>query len=67
MRQTLAIIGWVTGVQGVLGFFGRTFGDQPWGLLHQWWEIPTAGYAALAVLGAVLAVYGETGKSGAGR
>ncbi|MFF8288500.1 hypothetical protein ACF068_04590 [Streptomyces sp. NPDC016309] len=67
MREIVAIIGWVAGIQGVLGFAGGTFGDEPWGLLHQWWEIPTAGYAVIAVLGAVLAVYGETAKGGAGR
>ncbi|WP_434594509.1 hypothetical protein [Streptomyces sp. A5-4] len=62
MKETVAIIGWVVGIQGALGVLGRTFGDGPWGLLHRWWEIPTAGYAALAVVGAVLAVWGEAGR-----
>ncbi|MFJ8589188.1 hypothetical protein ACIRD2_31645 [Streptomyces sp. NPDC093595] len=67
MREIVAIIGWVTGIQGALGVAGRTFGDGPWGLLHRWWEIPTAGYAVIAVVGAALAVYGETAKKRAAR
>ncbi|QGV79213.1 hypothetical protein [Streptomyces ficellus] len=63
MKEIVAVIGWVAGIQGVLGVAGRIFGDGPWGLLHKWWEIPTAGYAVIAVAGAVLAVYGETAKT----
>ncbi|MDJ0465601.1 hypothetical protein [Streptomyces sp. H27-C3] len=62
MKETVAIIGWVVGIQGALGVLGRTFGDNPWGLLQQWWEIPTAGYAALAIAGAALAAWGEGGR-----
>ncbi|MEU0374843.1 hypothetical protein ABZ070_32495 [Streptomyces sp. NPDC006283] len=62
MKEIVAVIGWVTGIQGVLGVAGRTFGDGPWGMLRKWWEIPTAGYVVLAVAGLALAVYGETAK-----
>ncbi|MEV0126336.1 hypothetical protein AB0I16_33130 [Streptomyces sp. NPDC050703] len=62
MREIIAIVGWVVGIQGALGTAGRLFGDGPWGLLHQWWDIPTPLYVALFVAGAALAVYGETGK-----
>lgn len=62
MRETTAIIGWVVGIQGLLGVIGREFTDagRPWGLISKWWEVPTGGYVALAVVGAVLAVYGES-------
>lgn len=62
MKELIAIVGWFVGIQGVLGVAGRTFGDGPWGLLQQWWDVPTAGYVLLAVVGAGLAVYGETAK-----
>lgn len=62
MKQLIALIGWFVGIQGVLGVAGRTFGDGPWGLLHRWWEIPTAGYVVIALVGAGIAVYGETAK-----
>ncbi|MET9957366.1 hypothetical protein ABZ135_38225 [Streptomyces sp. NPDC006339] len=61
-RETLTVIGWVALVQGGLGAGGRYFGDGPWGLLHKWWDIPTAGYLALLVAGVALAVWGETTK-----
>ncbi|MFF3321169.1 hypothetical protein [Streptomyces sp. NPDC002889] len=67
MKEIVAVIGWVVGVQGTLGVAGRTFGEGPWGLLHKWWEIPTAGYAVIAVVGLVIAVYGETAKKRAVR
>ncbi|MFF8385612.1 hypothetical protein [Streptomyces kanasensis] len=62
MRELVTLIGWVAGIQGGLGIAGRYFGDHPWGLLQQWWDVPTPGYVALAVVGAVLAVHGETAK-----
>ncbi|MDQ0844317.1 hypothetical protein [Streptomyces sp. V1I6] len=62
MKEVAAIIGWVTGVQGVLGWAGLTFGDKPWGMLHTWWEIPAAGYIAVAVAGVALALVAETAK-----
>ncbi|MFF7182913.1 hypothetical protein [Streptomyces sp. NPDC008121] len=61
-NETIAVIGWVTLVQGVLGAGGRMFGDQPWGLLHKWWDIPTAGYIALAIVGVAIAAWGEVTK-----
>ncbi|GGT30959.1 hypothetical protein [Streptomyces purpureus] len=66
-NELIAIIGWVLGVQGGLGAGGRIFGDGPWGLLHKWWDIPTPGYIALAVLGIALALYGETTKKRAAK
>ncbi|MFG3495593.1 hypothetical protein [Streptomyces sp. NPDC047928] len=63
MREIVAVAGWFTGVQGLLGIAGRMFGDGPWGLLPRWWDVPTAGYAVIAVAGAALAVYGETAKA----
>ncbi|MEV6401092.1 hypothetical protein AB0M39_41025 [Streptomyces sp. NPDC051907] len=62
MKEIIAIIGWVVGIQGALGVAGRNFGDGPWGLLHKWWEIPTGGYIALAVVGLAMAVWGERTK-----
>ncbi|MCT9094141.1 hypothetical protein N4G70_35640 [Streptomyces sp. ASQP_92] len=61
-RQVLGGLGWVVGIQGVLGFAGAWFGDGPWGFLHKLVDVPTAGYLALAVAGIALAVWGETGK-----
>ncbi|MFF0740450.1 hypothetical protein ACFYVL_08600 [Streptomyces sp. NPDC004111] len=58
----MAIIGWVVGIQGVLGFVGRTWFDNDWGLLQMWFTPPTAVYIAMAVIGAVLAFVGESGK-----
>ncbi|WP_236242766.1 hypothetical protein [Streptomyces sp. CC228A] len=63
MRELVALVGWLVGIQGVLGIAGRAFGDHPWGLLHRWWDIPTPGYAVLALVGAALAVYRETAKA----
>ncbi|MEU7583889.1 hypothetical protein AB0B50_40640 [Streptomyces sp. NPDC041068] len=62
MKEIIAIAGWVVGIQGALGFAGRVWGDNPWGLLHKWWDIPTPLYAVLFVIGAALALYGETTK-----
>ncbi|MEV0257598.1 hypothetical protein AB0H82_25490 [Streptomyces sp. NPDC050732] len=62
MREIIAIVGWVVGIQGGLGVAGRMFGDGPWGMLHKWWDVPTPLYAVLFVVGAGLALYGETSK-----
>ncbi|MEW2524248.1 hypothetical protein [Streptomyces sp. NPDC047071] len=67
MKDIIALVGWVVGIQGALGFLGRVFGGDSWGLIQKWWDVPTAGYAALFVVGAVLAVYGEFGKARARR
>ncbi|MEU6949784.1 MULTISPECIES: hypothetical protein [unclassified Streptomyces] len=61
-NEVIAVIGWITLVQGALGAGGQTFGDKAWGLLQKWWDIPTAGYLALAVVGLALALWGETAK-----
>ncbi|MFD0551216.1 hypothetical protein ACFQ0X_19970 [Streptomyces rectiviolaceus] len=62
MKEIISIVGWVVGIQGALGVAGRTFGDEPWGLFQKWWDIPTPGYLALAIIGAALAIWGENGK-----
>ncbi|MCF3123657.1 hypothetical protein IPZ68_28700 [Streptomyces arenae] len=63
MKQIIAIVGWIVGIQGALGVVGRTFGDKPWGALHQWWDISTPLYVLLAVVGGALALYGESAKA----
>ncbi|GLF97419.1 hypothetical protein [Streptomyces yaizuensis] len=60
--EIILTIGWVTAIQGGLGAAGRHFGDGPWGLLHRWWDVPTTGYLAILLVGAVLAVAGESAK-----
>lgn len=67
MKEIISIIGWVVGVQGGLGLAGRLFGENPWGLIHKWWDVPTAGYAVLLAVGAALAFYGEQGRTRARR
>ncbi|MFD9068594.1 hypothetical protein [Streptomyces lasiicapitis] len=67
MREIIAIIGWIVGVQGALGLAGRLFGDDPWGLVQKWWDVPPAGYVVLLVVGAGLVFYGEQGKARARR
>lgn len=61
MKVIAAVIGWIVGVQGALGVAGRVFSDEPWGVMRHWWDVPTGAYAALALLGGVLALWGETG------
>ncbi|MGW1871540.1 hypothetical protein ACWCPS_39235 [Streptomyces mauvecolor] len=61
-KQVVGAIGWVIGIQGALGFAGARFGNGPWGFLHKLADIPAVGYLALAVVGAALAVWGETAK-----
>lgn len=63
MKEIISIVGWVVGIQGGLGFFGRVFGDNPWGLVHKWWDVPTPGYLAMLVVGAALAFWAETNKN----
>ncbi|WP_433546285.1 hypothetical protein ACQPZG_15105 [Streptomyces sp. CA-294286] len=60
--EIVAVMGWIIGIQGVLGFSGRTWGDRDWGLLHLWFSPPTAVYLAMALVGAALAYWGETAK-----
>ncbi|MGH4032373.1 hypothetical protein ACQB60_25935 [Actinomycetota bacterium Odt1-20B] len=62
MKEIITIIGWVVGIQGALGVLGRLFTGDSWGLLQKWWDIPTPGYLVLFVLGAALAIWGETSK-----
>uniref|UniRef100_A0AAU2UWN8 Uncharacterized protein n=1 Tax=Streptomyces sp. NBC_00003 TaxID=2903608 RepID=A0AAU2UWN8_9ACTN len=61
-KQVVGPIGWVVGIQGALGFAGEQFGNGPWGFLHKLIDVPRPGYLALAVLGAALAVWAETGR-----
>ncbi|MEV2256880.1 hypothetical protein AB0I94_41135 [Streptomyces sp. NPDC050147] len=62
MKEIIAIVGWVVGIQGALGAAGRIFGDESWGLIHKWWDVPTPGYVALLLVGAALAIWGESSK-----
>ncbi|WP_093799673.1 hypothetical protein [Streptomyces sp. Wb2n-11] len=62
MRGITGTVGWVIGVQGAPGVAGSVFGDHPWGLLQQWWVVPAGGYVALAVAGAVLALWGGAAR-----
>lgn len=64
MRKLVGLLGWFTGAQGVLGIAGHVCRGEPWGVLRHWWDLPTPVYAVLAVAGAALAWYGETGKRG---
>ncbi|WP_438290464.1 hypothetical protein [Streptomyces sp. HUAS TT7] len=61
-KQVVGSIGWVVGIQGILGFAGSQFGNGPWGFLHKIIGVPTAGYLTLAALGTGLAVWSEVGK-----
>jgi hypothetical protein len=60
--EIVALIGWVVGIQGVLGFAGRTWGSGDWGLLHLWFAPHVAVYVAMALVGAALALWGETAR-----
>ncbi|CAM5248600.1 hypothetical protein GCM10010329_08520 [Streptomyces spiroverticillatus] len=55
-NELLAIIGWVIGIQGALGFIGRTWSDGDWGLLHLWFTPPTALYIVMAIVGLTLGI-----------
>ncbi|MFJ6696220.1 hypothetical protein ACIQM4_09115 [Streptomyces sp. NPDC091272] len=61
-NEIVLTVGWVLGIQGVLGFVGRTWFDKDWGLLTLWFDPPSALYIAMAVVGGALAVLGETAK-----
>ncbi|MFD5554938.1 MULTISPECIES: hypothetical protein [unclassified Streptomyces] len=62
MKEILAIVGWVVGIQGGLGLFGPVFGDQPMGLLHLWFDLPAAVYAVLLVGGLALGVWADVSR-----
>jgi hypothetical protein len=61
-NELIAVIGWIAAVQGGLGAGGRIFGNEPWGLLHLWWDVPTAGYLALLAVGLVVALTAESAR-----
>ncbi|MFJ2115790.1 MULTISPECIES: hypothetical protein [unclassified Streptomyces] len=62
MRETIAVIGWITCAQGALGFAGLTFGDNDWGMLHRWFELSNGAYLVVAVVGLVVALAGESAR-----
>ncbi|MCX4818541.1 hypothetical protein OG883_01180 [Streptomyces sp. NBC_01142] len=62
MKEIVAVIGSIVGIQGVLGFVGRTYSDQDWGLLQIWFHPPTPLYIALAVVGGAMALWGEAAR-----
>ncbi|MFE6778676.1 hypothetical protein [Streptomyces sp. NPDC057702] len=59
MREILGIVGIVAAIQGALGIVGRVVGDKPWGMLQQWFDVPTPGYVAIAAAGLALAAWSE--------
>ncbi|MFF8960513.1 hypothetical protein [Streptomyces sp. NPDC014894] len=61
-NEIILTIGWISAIQGALGVGGRMFGDGPWGMLPQWWDVPTAGYAAILVAGLAVAAHGESAR-----
>ncbi len=61
-NELLAIIGWVVGIQGALGFIGRTWFDGDWGLLHLWFTPPSALYLAMALVGIPLGVAADLAR-----
>ncbi|WEV26162.1 hypothetical protein OYE22_13845 [Streptomyces sp. 71268] len=63
MREIVGIVGIVVAIQGTLGVVGRVVGEKPWGVLQQWFDIPSGGYVALVVVGLVLAAWGESGRA----
>ncbi|MFI2008563.1 MULTISPECIES: hypothetical protein [Streptomyces] len=61
-REIILTIGWIAAIQGGLGLGGRIFGDGPWGVLRNWWDVPNAGYAVILLVGVALASAGETSR-----
>ncbi|MGV9314700.1 hypothetical protein ACWDR0_21315 [Streptomyces sp. NPDC003691] len=61
-NAVLEIVGWVAGIQGALGAGGLLFGDGPWGVVHQYWDLSVAGYIVLLVAGILLVGAAEVGK-----
>ncbi|MFE3021486.1 hypothetical protein [Streptomyces sp. NPDC059256] len=61
-NEILLTIGWIAAIQGVLGAAGQIFGENPWGFVHLWWDIPVGGYLALFLVGAAIAFMGETAR-----
>lgn len=62
MREIVGIAGTVVAIQGALGICGRVFGEKPWGLLQQWFDIPHSGYVAITAVGLGCALWGELGR-----
>ncbi|MEU5163083.1 hypothetical protein AB0G74_26230 [Streptomyces sp. NPDC020875] len=58
-KDVLTVAGWIIGIEGALGTFGLVRGEEPWGFLDVFWELPVGAYVALLVLGAVTAGAGE--------
>ncbi|AZK95790.1 MULTISPECIES: hypothetical protein [Streptomyces] len=59
----LEIVGWFVLVQGVLGAGGLLFGDGPWGVVHQYWDLSVAAYLVLLAVGIALVAVVEKGKA----
>ncbi|MEU6995666.1 hypothetical protein ABZ953_34060 [Streptomyces sp. NPDC046465] len=62
MKELIAIAGWILGVQGALGVAGRVFDDEAWGVLQNWWHVPTPLYVVLFLAGTGVAFYGEAAR-----
>ncbi|MGW5676646.1 hypothetical protein ACWEV4_16460 [Streptomyces sp. NPDC003860] len=55
-NEVLLIVGWVTAVQGGVGAGGLIWGEEPWGLLHRWWDLSVPAYLAIMVAGLAIAL-----------
>ncbi|WP_060180354.1 MULTISPECIES: hypothetical protein [Streptomyces] len=63
---TVESIGYVVGVQGLLGFASRTFFGTEWGWLHKVVDLPPAAHLGIAAVGLALVVVGVRTRKAAG-
>ncbi|RFU82826.1 hypothetical protein DY218_30895 [Streptomyces triticagri] len=59
MKQIIGILGWIIGIQGALGLIGRLTTGNDWGMLRAWFEPHPFVYAAMVVVGFLLALPDE--------
>ncbi|KUJ65887.1 hypothetical protein ACZ90_42730 [Streptomyces albus subsp. albus] len=63
MKQLMGIIGVIVAIQGVLGLAGLLFGDEAWGALHNWFDLPTLAYLGITAAGLALVAWSEHGRT----